>query len=111
MFVSVFFIGARRACYGQGTRSAGLGSGVPVWYEWTSASVPTFILGLQSPVLASPGLRPGIPVPVPAFGRHSQDQSHPVPECGPATSCCNIDFDAKFAQGSVYCADMTQIDG
>jgi hypothetical protein len=58
----------------------------PVWYEWTSASVPIFSLGLRSPVSVSPGLRPGTPVPVypspglwPALSRPSPIQSHPVP--------------------------------
>ena len=68
----------------------------PVWYEWTSASVPIFSLGLRSPVPVSPGLRLGTPVPVypssglwTALSRPSPFQSHPVPSspmCGRATS-------------------------
>ena len=34
---------------------------------------------LGVPVPSSPGLRPGLPAPVPAYGRDSQSQSRPVP--------------------------------
>ena len=104
------------SAYAQVTHSAGLGTGVPfgaselqpqfLSLAWDSSPrsrpVLAFDLGLKSPVPASPGLRCGTQVPVPAFGRHGRDPVSSVP-ClpvfGPATRRGrNVDFDAKFTR-------------